>query len=106
MSPRIQVDEKRIAEFCRKWKIKEFALFGSVLNEGFNLKSDVDVLVSFEPNTPWGLFEWTDMIEELEEIFGHKVDLVEKDCLRNPFRQHNILNNMKIIFENLHENDI
>jgi len=99
MSPCIQVDEKHIAEFCQKWKIREFALFGSVLNEGFNPESDVDVLVSFEPDAHWSLFEWTDMIEELEEIFGHKVDLVEKDCLRNPFRRHSILSTKEVIYE-------
>ena len=63
------------------------------------LESDVDVLVSFEPNAPWGLFEWTDMIEELEEIFGHKVDLFEKDCLRNPFSRHSILSTKDVIYE-------
>jgi predicted nucleotidyltransferase len=43
----ISIDKERLAEFCRRWKIKEFALFGSVLREDFGPESDVDVLVSF-----------------------------------------------------------
>ena len=99
MSLQIQIDEKRIREFCRKWKIKKLALLGSVLREEFSPESDVDILVTFEPDADWDLFDWTDMIEELKEIFGYSVDLVEKDCLRNPFRRQSILTAMEIIYE-------
>jgi len=88
----------RIIEFCRKWRIREFALFGSVLREDFRPASDVDVLVSFEPDVPWSLFEWVDMIEELKAIFGREVDLVEKSGLRNPFRREEILTTMKVLY--------
>lgn len=100
MSNKIPIDipQEKIAEFCRKWKIREFALFGSVLREDFGPESDVDVLVTLEPDTPWSLFEWVDMIEELKSIFGREVDLVEKTTLRNPFRRYEILNNMQVIY--------
>ena len=58
----------------------------------------MDVLISFEPDIPWSLFEWMDMIEELQEIFGREVDLVEKSGLRNPFRRHEILATRQIIY--------
>lgn len=56
MSARIPIDREKIAEFCRRWKITEFALFGSVLREDFRPDSDVDVLVTFAPDAEWGLF--------------------------------------------------
>jgi uncharacterized protein len=95
---KITVPRKKIEEFCRRWKIAEFALFGSVLREDFGPDSDVDVLVSFAKDADWDLFDWVNMIEELRGIFGREVDLVEKTSLRNPFRRHYILNTQKVIY--------
>jgi len=94
----IEIDEEAIAAFCRKWKVREFSLFGSVIRDDFRPDSDVDVLVSLEENSGIGLWEMSDMLDELEEMFGRKVDLVEKDGLRNPFRRHAILNGREVIY--------
>jgi len=53
VSRNIDIPMDRIEEFCRRWKIREFSLFGSVLREDFRPDSDVDVLVSFEPDAEW-----------------------------------------------------
>jgi predicted nucleotidyltransferase len=94
----IDVDPKRIAEFCRKWKIREFSLFGSVLCQDFGPDSDVDVLVSLADDADWSLYDWAEMIEELKVIFGRDVDLVEKSGLRNPFRRQAILTTKQVIY--------
>ncbi len=83
----IEIPIERIQDFCRRWKIAEFALFGSVLREDFRPDSDVDVLVTFEPNDPWSYWEWPDMMDEFESMVVRKVDLVEKAALKNPFRR-------------------
>ena len=41
------IPKEKITEFCKKWKIREFSLFGSVLREDFRPDSDIDVLVTF-----------------------------------------------------------
>ncbi|PWH19524.1 MAG: hypothetical protein DDG58_04745 [Ardenticatenia bacterium] len=46
-----------IAEFCRRWKIRELAVFGSVLHPDFNVASDVELLVTFEDDAEWGLLD-------------------------------------------------
>lgn len=97
MEPRIPIDRDRIAAFCAKWKIKEFSFFGSVITPDFRPDSDVDVLVTFQPEAPWSLWEWIDMIDELKEMFGREVDLVEEDAIRNPFRRHSILSSKQVI---------
>ena len=97
MSARIAFDEAKIAEFCRKWRIAEFALFGSVLRDDFRPDSDVDVLVSFHPDAPWSLFDFVDMQEELKVLFGRDVNLVEAEGLRNPFRRRSILRSKEVI---------
>jgi uncharacterized protein len=90
MGNRAQIDIpfSKIEEFCRKWKTVEFSLFGSVLRDDFRLESDIDVLVTFAPETSHSLFDLVDMEDELKEIFGREVDLVEK----------NLSNKARIIF--------
>lgn len=73
-----------IATFCRRWQIREFALFGSVLRDDFGPDSDVDVLVTFEPwATP--VPDRQQMREELEAILGRPVDIVYRRVIeRDP----------------------
>ena len=98
MPPRINIPPEKINDFCRRWKIREMSVFGSVLRSDFDADSDVDILVSFFDDARWSLFDWVDMIEELKEITGREVDLVERESLRNPFRRHAILNNNEVIY--------
>ena len=94
----IDLPEDKIASFCKRRKISEFALFGSVLRDDFRSDSDVDVLVTFAPDCGYSLFDLAEIKQELEVLFGHEVDLVEKGSLKNPFRRHSILNNMEVVY--------
>jgi uncharacterized protein len=97
----IDIDKDRLRDFCRRWKITEFALFGSVTRpEDFRATSDVDVLVRFAVDAPWSLFEWVTMEEELAAIFQRPVDLVERITVEesdNRFRQRSILNSVVLL---------
>jgi uncharacterized protein len=98
---KLSVSKETIAEFCRKWKIVEFALFGSVLRDDFRPDSDVDVLVTFSPDSDWGIEHLLDMKEELEVLFGRTVDLVEKRLVeesRNYIRRKHILSHMEAVY--------
>jgi len=97
MEPQIPIDREKIRIFCEKWKIKEFYLFGSVLRDDFGPDSDVDVLIKISDYQGIGLYEWMDMIEELEGIFGRKVDLVSTDGVRNPFVRLEIAHSRRLI---------
>jgi predicted nucleotidyltransferase len=94
----VDLDRERIAEFCRKWRVKELAVFGSALRDDFAPDSDVDVLVELAPDHGLSLYDWVDMIEELQVIFGRKVDLVAKGGLKNPFRRREILRTAEVIY--------
>jgi predicted nucleotidyltransferase len=95
---KFRIPRKKIAEFCKRWGITEFSLFGSALRADFRPDSDVDVLVSIEPKAHIGLFEIAEMKIELEDMFNHPVDLVEKEGLRNPYRRSEILNTAKVVY--------
>jgi predicted nucleotidyltransferase len=87
-----------IEAFCRRWRIDELALFGSVLRDDFSPDSDVDVLVTFSPDAQLSLLDFVMMKEGLQEILHRPVDLVSKGGLRNPFRRHEILNTRQIVY--------
>jgi predicted nucleotidyltransferase len=94
----IDLPEGKIAEFCRKWKVIELALFGSVLRDDFRPDSDIDILITFQPDAPWSLYDLFDIRQELHQMLGREIDLVEKDALRNPFRKREILRNHKVVY--------
>jgi hypothetical protein len=94
----LNIQPERLADFCRRWKVTELALFGSVLREDFHPESDVDVLVTFADGAGWSLFDLVRMQDELQEVIGREVDLVERDALRNPFRRHSILGSMEVVY--------
>ncbi len=94
----IDVNPEELNSFCRKWRVRELALFGSVVRGDFGPDSDVDVLVSFEPGAPWSLWDLGEMVEELQGLFGRTVDLVEKEALRNPYRRRAILAEHQVIY--------
>lgn len=98
LGDRIPVSQEQIEAFCRKWKIRELALFGSVLRDDFRPDSDVDVLVEFASDADHSLFDHLYMEEELSEKFGRKVDLIEKRAVDNPFVRHHIRHNRQIVY--------
>jgi predicted nucleotidyltransferase len=99
---RIEIPKDRIADFCRRWKVTELALFGSVLRGDFGPDSDVDALVSFAPDARWSLFDLVTMQDELKAILGREVDLVERVAVErseNYIRRKGILSNLEVIYK-------
>lgn len=98
MSPNISLKMNKIKKFCLKWKIVEFSLFGSALRADFGPESDIDVLVSFMADARWDLYDLVEMRDELKNIFGREVDLVENGTIRNPFRRHAIMTEREVLY--------
>ena len=92
---------KDIARFCRRWQIREFALFGSAIRDDFRPESDIDILITFNPAAEWGLFEHAQMQNELRTLFDRKVDLVTRRALeqtQNQILRDRILKTAQLIF--------
>jgi predicted nucleotidyltransferase len=91
----IDVPKEQLRAFCRKWKVTELSLFGSVTRpEEFGPDSDVDVLVRFAEDARWTLFHMVHMRNELVDIFGREVDLLTRGSVersQNPIRRESIL---------------
>ncbi len=97
MNRKVLLDRKALADFCRRWRVRELSLFGSALRDDFGPESDLDFLVSFDPAARWSLWDLVTMHDELAAITGRKVDLVEKEGLRNPYRRKAILSRREVI---------
>jgi predicted nucleotidyltransferase len=96
----LEIQSDKIADYCKRWKITELALFGSALRDDFNPGSDIDVLVTFDKDAHWTLFDMVDMEEELEDIFGRDVDLVSRrgiESSHNYLRRKEILSSARVI---------
>jgi predicted nucleotidyltransferase len=95
------IPKKEILRFCKRWQVRELALFGSALRADFKPESDVDVLVSFNGTANWGLFDHVQMRLDLDAIFKRKVDLVTRRALeqtQNGLLRERILKTAKVIF--------
>jgi len=94
MSPKVNIDRERLAQFCRQRGIEELSLFGSALRQDFSDTSDVDLLVTFKPQSHPTLFDFVRMQEELSQLFHRPVDLVSRRGLE---RSANYLRRTEIL---------
>ncbi len=97
----IHINSERLAEFCRRWKIAELALFGSALRSDFKSDSDVDMLVTFEAGAAWSLMDHVCIQDELGDLLGRKVDLVSRKGVersQNYIRRKAILDSAEVIY--------
>ena len=97
----ILLPQKEIADFCQRWQISEFALFGSVLRDDFGPDSDLDILVTFAPEADWSLFDHLRMKEELSHLLNREIDLLSRRAVEhshNKPRRQEILNNAQVVY--------
>ena len=98
---KIRLPQKDIAEFCQRWRIRELALFGSVLRDDFRSDSDLDLLVTFEPEADWSLFDHLRMEEELSLLLKRDIDLLTRQAVErshNEPRRLEILNTAQTVY--------
>lgn len=76
--------------------VREFAFTGSVVSGDFGPTSDVDVLLTFESATTWDLLDMVKMRDELESMFGRRVDIIEEAAVRNPYMRASITRSKQV----------
>jgi hypothetical protein len=86
MAAHLNLDANKLADFCRRHKIRRLSLFGSVLRDDFRPDSDVDFLVEFEPDAHVSLLDMSRMERELAELVGREVDFRTPLELSHHFR--------------------
>lgn len=82
----IPVAYEALAALCRKYQVRELAVFGSTARGELHEGSDIDLLVEFEPGAKVGFLHFLGLAEELEALLRRKVDLVPKGGLKTMIR--------------------
>jgi uncharacterized protein len=93
----LEIPMEPLADFCRRNKVQELALFGSAATSAFGPESDIDLLVTFRPEARVGFLTLARMQHELEELFGRKVDLVPKGGLK-PVIRDSVLASARVLY--------
>jgi predicted nucleotidyltransferase len=97
MNNQLNLPHDRIKNFCQKHYISKLSIFGSVLTDNYNSKSDLDILVNFKPDHIPGL-NFFYMEEELSKLLGVKVDLNTPAFLSRYFRDE-VIKNAKVEYD-------
>ena len=75
-----------IKQLCLHHKVEHLYAFGSVLTEKFNSKSDVDLVVNFEPiDVLLYADNYYDFKFSLQDVLKRPIDLLEEKAIKNPF---------------------
>lgn len=76
----------KIKALCMAHNVKSLFAFGSVCTDNFNDKSDIDLLISFNP-MDYGDYADTyfSLVDKFEKLFRRRVDLVTDKSLSNPY---------------------
>ncbi len=83
----IEIDDERLAEFCRRNNIRALSFFGSVTRGDFRPDSDIDVIVDFAKQEHFSLFDLGGFQLELSELFGRQVHLHTNDMIHPYLRK-------------------
>ena len=100
MHPQLKVEPQVLADLCRRHHVLRLSMFGSAVREDFDAeRSDVDVMVEFEPARVPSLAGLVALQDELSELFGdRKVDVTTPSVLRNPYRRRSIEADLEVLY--------
>jgi predicted nucleotidyltransferase len=91
------ISPDELTNFCRRYKVRELALFGSMLGANYGPESDIDLLVSFEPAARVTFLTLAKMQRELEALLERPVDLIPKDGLK-PIIRNQVLATARVLY--------
>jgi predicted nucleotidyltransferase len=87
MTKIIENNIDQLISLCEKYRVSELDVFGSAATGDFDpVRSDIDFLVEFQKSVVRDRFDnFFNLLDELKQLFGRPVDLVEPGGLRNPY---------------------
>jgi predicted nucleotidyltransferase len=88
-----------ISDLCKRHKVRQMFVFGSVLTNRFRMNSDIDFIVDFQGVD---LYDYADnhfdFKNSLEHLLEREVDLLEDKAIKNPFLRQTIDSSKKLIY--------
>lgn len=97
ITKKIEFPIRELTDLCRRYQVRELAVFGSFVKGNFRADSDIDLLVEFEPSAEIGFLALARMKNELSEILHRQVDLVPKEGLKPKIKKE-VLDSRRILY--------
>lgn len=95
----IELNMDKIIALCKKYRVAKLWVFGSILTPRFNEKSDVDFSVVFHYEQIPDLFvTFFDFLDELRNLIGRDVDLVDETAITNPIFRNELDSTKQLIY--------
>ncbi len=95
----IDQNKAELIQLCINHNVKQLFLFGSILTERFDEKSDIDMLIQFSTIDLKDYFDnYMDLKEKLELLFNRQIDLVENQAIKNPIFRKVVDREKKLIY--------
>jgi hypothetical protein len=96
----IEKNRPALENLCRRYHVRTLELFGSAADGTFDpRRSDLDFLVEFTPAAAERIFHgFFDLKEELQALFGRKIDLVMPGAIRNKYLLQAINEQRKLLY--------
>ncbi|NOX47188.1 MAG: nucleotidyltransferase domain-containing protein [Chlorobi bacterium] len=96
----IDKHSNQLLKLCDRFHVIELYVFGSVATGSTRPDSDVDLLVEFGNVDIENYFDnYLEFKASLEKLFKRKVDLLEKQTLKNPILIKSINRNKRKLYE-------
>ncbi len=96
----IEAKDAELAELCRRFGVARLYVFGSAVSARFSGASDLDFVVEMTDRQPTGSYadRYIGLAEELERLFGRKVDLVTEESVRNPYFRREVESTRQLVY--------
>jgi len=95
----IDTNIDNIRALCDKHKVSRLFVFGSILNQNFNKKSDIDLLVDFVGVDLYDYADnYFDLKSSLEKLLERPIDLLEDEAVKNPYLRKSIDSAKQLIY--------
>ena len=95
--PHPEFQTTAFSDLCRRYQVRELALFGSTVRGEQSIGSDIDLLVEFEPQARVGFQALSSLSRELSSLMQRSVDLVPKAGLKRTIRDQ-VLSEAQVIY--------
>ena len=97
----LQIEPKRLTDICLRYRVAKLEVFGSFVAGEAGEASDVDVLVTLEPDAGGG-FEFIKLHRELEQALSRRVDLLTRQSVEqspNKYFRRFALDQTVVVYE-------
>jgi len=90
-----------IHDLCKKHKVRQLFVFGSILTDRFEKNSDIDFVVDFQGIDLYDYADnYFDLKNSLEHLFERTIDLLEDKAIKNPYFRQSLDSSKQLVYGN------